>query len=407
VSYLNRARLAVLALAIPLAAAVPLAASTAALAQRSSAGAAALAPTPSPTPSASTPAGGSTPQATPDDGNRAWSARPATEGKPDNRTHFTLQGSPGQNVIDQVMVTNSSKVDAKFDIYATDAFNTSTGAFDLLPAAKKPVDIGSWVTFPANTVEIPANKSVVVEFRISVPSSATPGDHAGGVVISLSTGSAVRLDTRVAVRLYLRVPGNLRPTLQVAYVEPTYHGTGNPFGSGSMDLNYTIINNGNIRLQSHPKVTVKSALFGSELASVKPADLAEILPGQQVTYSAHLDGIFPAGPLTVTVEVQPFADPLQPVGQNIPAFSADATVWAVPWILLILVILIIGGVGFLVVRMVLRRRGGGGSPKPVKDKPKTAPKETTAKDTEKEKPEELATAGATTGSTVDSEGGSE
>ena len=52
------------------------------------------------------------------------------------------------------MVTNSSQVAAKFDIYATDAFNTSTGAFDLLPAAKKPVDIGSWVQFPANTIEM-------------------------------------------------------------------------------------------------------------------------------------------------------------------------------------------------------------------------------------------------------------
>jgi hypothetical protein len=170
-----------------------------------------------------------------------------------------------------------------------------------------------------------------------------------------------------------------------------------------MDVTYTVINNGNIRLSSHPTVTVKSALFGAQLASVKPADLPEILPGQQVTYTAHLDGVFPAGPLTVTVTLQPFADPLQPVGQNIPTFSGSATVWAMPWVLVILLVIILGAAGYLVVRLVLRRRGGGGSPKPVKDKPKSTPKDTKGKDTEKEQPE-LATAGATTGSTVDSEG---
>src|SRR5690349_17664024 len=53
----------------------------------------------------------------PDDGNRAWSARPATpDGKPDRRTHFTLQGSVGQTVLDNVLITNSSKVSAAFDV---------------------------------------------------------------------------------------------------------------------------------------------------------------------------------------------------------------------------------------------------------------------------------------------------
>src|SRR5262245_27389102 len=82
--------------------------------------------------------------AEPDDGNRAWSVRPAgADGQPDKRTHYTLQGAPGNVVKDQVLVTNSSKVKETFKIYATDAFNTPTGAFDLLSADKKPIDIGT------------------------------------------------------------------------------------------------------------------------------------------------------------------------------------------------------------------------------------------------------------------------
>jgi WxL interacting protein linking bacterial and host surfaces len=290
------------------------------------------------------------------DGNRAWSARPATpQGQPDRRTHFTLQGAPGQPVLDQVLITNSSKVAAAFDVYATDAFNTPTGAFDLLPAAKKPTDIGSWVTFPKLPVEIAAGASITLQFQVTVPANATPGDHAGGVVVSLSTGTDVKLDSRVAVRLYLRVPGNLRPILSVSYFEPDYHGTSNPFGSGGVDVTYTVENTGNIRLQSHPKLIVKTALFGIVLAEAKLKDLPELLPGGKVTYTGHLDGVFPTGPETVTLELQTYADPEQPVGQAIPVFSGEATVWAVPWTLL-LVILLLGGVGFLAVRFLRLRR---------------------------------------------------
>src|SRR4051812_49793088 len=85
-----------------------------------------------------------------DDGNRAWSVRPATaDGKPDKRTHYTLQGAAGGNVAQHVLVTNASKVRASFVIYGTDAFNTSTRAVDLLPPAAKATDIRSLVQVSA------------------------------------------------------------------------------------------------------------------------------------------------------------------------------------------------------------------------------------------------------------------
>jgi Bacterial protein of unknown function (DUF916) len=326
--------------------------------------AALAAPNPSPTPAAggsTAPGASSGTPAVADDGERAWSVRPATDkGEPDHRTHFTLQGGPGDTVTDYILISNASKVAATFDVYATDAFNTSAGAFDLLPAAKNPVDLGAWITFPTQQVKLDAGASVAMAFKIAVPANAAPGDHAGGVVVALSTGTDVRLDTRVATRVYLRVPGFLRPVLSVQYVQPTYAGVTNPFGGGKLSVAYTVANTGNIRLQSHPTVTVKSAIFGTKLGEVKPADLAELLPGQHVEYHATIDGVFPAGPLTVTVDLKPFADPEQPVGQTIGDFSGSATVWAVPWLLLLLIVVLLG-FGFAAVWTIRRRRRGDGA----------------------------------------------
>ena len=293
-----------------------------------------------------------------DDGNRAWSARPASpDGQPDGaRTHYTLQGSPGESVTDYVLITNSSKVTAEFDVYATDAFNTSTGSFDLLPAARKPIDIGSWVSFPQPKVTIPAGASITTAFKVTVPANATPGDHTGGVVVSLSSGTDVRLDTRVGVKIYMRVPGNLRPVLSITYLRPTYHGPSNLLSGGSVDVTYTVENTGNIRLQSHPTLKAETAVFGFGLAETTLPDLPELLPGARVTFNGKLNGVRPAGPETITVALQPFPDPVQPVGQVIPVFSKDATIWALPWQLVLLLLLLVALIVLLVRWIRVRRR---------------------------------------------------
>jgi hypothetical protein len=298
-----------------------------------------------------------------DDPTRSWAVRPAgPDGKPDARTHFTLQSVPGGTLKDQALVTNLGKTATTFVVYAADAFNTPDGQFELLGAGQPNADIGKWIVFGASGVTIPAGGSVVVPFVVQVPANASPGDHAGGVLVSLITpsvqaGKQVNLETRVGVRVYLRVPGNLQPKLTVGPVNLKYHGTVNPLGDGSLDVTYTVDNPGNIRLQSHPGIKVTGP-FGDTVATLTPKDLPEILPRGHVTYTARVPGVFPEGPLTASVTLKPFTDPLQPVGQVLPSVSGDGYIWAVPWMLLLLVLivlLLIALAWWLLRRRLLRR----------------------------------------------------
>jgi hypothetical protein len=127
---------------------------------------------------------------------------PSGRGAPDGRAAFTYKLDPGAELPDYVGISNYSDQPITLDLYASDALTTPTGGFDLLPAAQKPTDVGTWVVFEERyrRLLIPSRSRVDVPFRITVPRNATPGDHAGGIVTSVaesgtdSDGNRVRID---------------------------------------------------------------------------------------------------------------------------------------------------------------------------------------------------------------------
>ncbi len=143
----------------------------------------ALAAPTSPSPAAPAPASGPTGNSNP----VTWSVQPATAKKPDTRPTYSYTNyRPGSTHEDYVAIDNFSTTPQTFAVYASDAFNTAGGGFDLLAAAEKPKDVGSWVRFAKSSVRVPARSSVIVPFTVTIPDNATPGFHVGGVVASLS-----------------------------------------------------------------------------------------------------------------------------------------------------------------------------------------------------------------------------
>ena len=175
-----------------------------------------------------------------DDTTVAWSVAPAdASGAATAATRFALEAAPGGSITDHALITNSSTVERTFAVYGADAFNTPSGGYDLAPAAAPATDVGSWVTVSTPTVTIPALSTATVDLTIAVPADATPGDHPGGLVVSpvqsQTTDGGVVVDTRVAVRLNVRVSGEVAAALTVDRVAVDYGVTAVPFGRARRD----------------------------------------------------------------------------------------------------------------------------------------------------------------------------
>lgn len=298
-------------------------------------------------------------------GRSTFGVQPSSAKKPDTRPNFSYGVTPGAAVSDHIAVWNYSAKPLTLHVYAADAINTTEGGFDLLAGGRKSTDAGSWVTLGTSRVTVPSRSRVIVAFTLKVPAKATAGDHVGGIVASLSgvrtdaKGDKVKVDQRVGARVYLRVAGQLTPRLAVENVHTSYHGTANPFGSGSATVTYTLHNTGNVRLAAHQAVRIRD-LFGGSARVTQPRDIPELLPGSKLTVTAAATGVRPSVRDTTTVTADP--SPVRgDVRQTVlPRATASAGFWAVPWTLLALLLLLLAAVTVLVVRFVRRRRGGAG-----------------------------------------------
>ncbi|MBV9872289.1 MAG: hypothetical protein JO214_16890 [Frankiaceae bacterium] len=280
----------------------------------------------------------------------SFGIEPASASKPDARPNLDIGATPAARLSDHVAVLNYSAQPLRLQVYATDAVNTATGGFSLLPQHRKPVDVGSWVAIPRrfSTVNVPAAVAgrpgrVIVPVAISVPATASPGDHVGGVVASLRTvgqntsGQNVVLDQRIATRLFVRVAGELHPALTISNVHTHYDGTLNPVGHGGVTVSYDIRNAGNVSMGVREAVSAAS-LFGSKSAAPSKT-VPLLLPGDTLHESAHVGGIWPQ----IFDHAVVTATPLAPQGGSDPGLAPQSVwrrVWAVPWPLISLLALL-------------------------------------------------------------------
>jgi hypothetical protein len=272
-----------------------------------------------------------------------------------------VQADPGASVQDHLVISNASTVERTFSVYGADAFNTGSGGYDLKPAATPAVDVGSWVTVDTPTVTIPALASAAVAVTVEVPAGAAPGDHPGGIAVSVANptpdAQGVVVDTRVAVRLNVRVSGALTPALTVRGVHACYGSTWMPFGAAPTTVRYEVTNTGNVKIIGQPRARIAGP-FGVRLARIEAESTREILPGQTITVESVVPGVKPLVIATAVVDVDMAAAPGPDTEIPLVSTSARSTFLAVSWTGLAILALV-GGAVWFVVRSLRRRRREG------------------------------------------------
>ncbi len=278
------------------------------------------------------------------------SARPAgADGAADGRTRFAYKTDPGQKIDDYFLVANPGTVVQNYIVIGTDAFNDDAGEYALLATSEEPVSIGQWVRFENGDRRIEfalaPGESRLLPFSIEVPTNATPGDHAGGLVASVVTpGDEVTLDRRVATRLYARVAGQLQPQLSISALDAEYLGDWwNPF-NGTVRMYYTVRNIGNVALATNTSFGVDT-WFAIPAATPSGDGLPELLPGAARNVSVDVPGVAAWLYLAPWVELKPFVDSPDPANAlPVDPTSRSTILIAMPWPLLILAALIAGGI---------------------------------------------------------------
>ena len=271
-------------------------------------------------------------------GNGLYSVFPATIAGSSPRVYFNYLINPGTVVSDAVTVTNQTTSPIAFKLYPADAINGQGGGFALNPPQAPLKSVGGWVKLSSVEFTLPAHSLANVPFTLDVPNGLTPGDYAGGIVLSTVNPSVEKRGNvtfnvfqSVGTRIYVRIRGALHPGLSVTQLSVNTSGlAGYVGGPVSSTVTYTLTNTGNQILNPTAKLSV-SPLLGS--ATTLPRKIfPSLLPHGSATVTYHLPSKEAFLRLNADLAVTSGAGPT----------NATATAWVIPWILIAIILLIIG-----------------------------------------------------------------
>ncbi|MBI3573369.1 MAG: LysM peptidoglycan-binding domain-containing protein [Candidatus Kerfeldbacteria bacterium] len=312
---------------------------------------------------------------------------------------FIYQLKPGESKQDAAEIQNNSAAAVDVLVYAADSIPSSDGGFALKQKVDTMTGVGSWVRFYPDPPPVPdsaPDKTVaglcspsadlkqlkltldqqakladwcpgttlvelhlaslqrqLIPFVITIPDHVDVGEHSGGIVIQKKnpeaepgSQSAVILTTRVGVRIYETVPGEIIRRLALT----RFTVTKNP-KLPEYTASVGIRNTGNVSIENISTITVTDAWHKHNTAYTRTM---QALPGQElVINSAWPQPLFGHYRFQATVTYDDS-------GQKTLTTPA-VELWIIPWRDLgfgvgALVIVIVGLVAW---RLIYRRRSSG------------------------------------------------
>ncbi|HCP08744.1 MAG TPA: hypothetical protein DIT25_03040 [Candidatus Moranbacteria bacterium] len=252
---------------------------------------------------------------------------------------FIYNLKPGEAKEDALEVMNLFEEPLEVLIYAADTTQSSSGGFALKQYSEPKTEVGSWVKFYPDSVpedfadlfsqkekkiidfcatsrddlekyikekklkeakaddlekwcagvenvevELESKEKLRIPFIFSVPEGADAGEHTGGILIQKkaaedtldSGGTNVKLTTRVGVRIYQTVPGEVIKKLTIANFSVLKNFSEFSFSDWFGEKKpkeytvETVVNNeGNVSMEHENNLEIKNILYGSKVEKIE------------------------------------------------------------------------------------------------------------------------------------------
>ena len=345
----------------------------------------------------------------------------------DSSSWFIYKLAPGEKKEDALLVMNLYENELGVLVYAADGTKSSGGGFALKQYTEGKEEVGSWVKFyPENvpaifqgvfdgkegkiiefcalsdqdlqtaigknklsdqdfdtykkwcqgteevTLSLAAKESKKIPFVFAVPDKADVGEHTGGILIQKAQlddagadqqGSAVKLTTRVGVRIYETVPGQVVKNLSFSdfalvknYRELNFMRwfEKNPKPEDFL-VQGNVTNSGNVSVDFQNVINIKDDLFGKRTQEITDRNF-QVLKAD--TFISNYSWESPRfGKYTFAMGLKYTDDQ----GKEQSTYSNPITIWIFPWRELIAVLvgaLLLGGI-YLGRKTYLKKKYGG------------------------------------------------
>ncbi len=221
---------------------------------------------------------------------------------PYSSSWFIYNLLPGEVKKDSLVIQNNTEAAVTIKVYPVDATTTSDGAFALKNEDEQLSDIGGWIKLDKDKIDLPPGNSVELPFTLSIPHTASVGDHLGGIIIEnvkLDKFQGINLKTRVGVRMYETVPGKLIRKLDLTQL--TFRKDKNDH----LFVDYFLKNSGNVRVEPKAKISISYIPYGT--TQEDDIDLRTVLPNNPIILPYPLKSLPPLAIVRVKTKID-YAD---------------------------------------------------------------------------------------------------
>lgn len=201
-------------------------------------------------------------------------------GTMEEESNFNLILTPGSSYQDSLTIINNTDNSISYKIYPVDSERNNQNNIVFKMPYEDNINLGVWINFDKNTVEVPAHGNLNIPFSINIPSNTFPGTYYGGISIEkitpdyISTASqSVIVKIRNVKQLIINVPGEVSTDFEITNL--TY----------STDaLHYSFKNKGNVIMTIAGEVQLSNSILNSKAENIKLLPL-KVLPGDSLEQS--------------------------------------------------------------------------------------------------------------------------